>query len=179
MTRAGAWLTVLGLGWAAVGCAPAAVEGRVVVRYHANSERGEKGQQPGLRMTFVNESNDAFVDPEGKPRSEDTSVKIVSDVRMAELLDALDDAGFAAHAQAGAFDDALATGAREVIGITAGGRERVFAEPRRPLDTDAKKALMRAFVGMKQVLFAEQQNHTQFHVVGQGQDRPTWAPAPR
>ena len=164
---------------AAVGCSGPSLAGPARIIYHSTGAKGQRGDYEPMRMTFVNKTNGTYVGPEGESLVEDASLKIIPDALMADLLDRLDGEGFGIHGRPGDVEAALQAGAAEVIQLDQGGRRTVVIKPKPPLRTDADKELLGRFVAMKREIFEIHAQRTQFHVVGKGNRRPSWAPRPR
>ena len=110
---------------------------------------------------------------------DDATLKIIPDALMADLLERIDAHGFGVHAERGDVEEAIQAGAAEVIQIEQGGRRHIMVKPRPPLRTVADREQLTQFVQMKREIFEIHAQRTQFHVVGQGARRPSWAPAPK
>lgn len=163
----------------ATGCSGPTLSGPARLVYHSTGAKGQRGNYEPMRLTFVNKTNPKYVGEAGEPLVEDDSLKVIPDALMADLLTRLDDHGYATHAQPGDVDQALQAGAAEVIQVDRGDRQTILVKPKPPLRTEADRERVRAFVAMKQEILEVHARRTQFHVVGKGQRRPSWAPAPK
>lgn len=161
------------------GCSGPTLAGPARLIYHSTGAKGQRGNYEPMRLTFVNRTNSKFVGATGEPLVDDGSLKVIPDALMADLLARLDDHGFAAHAQPGDVDEALQAGAAEVIQVEQGDHQAILVKPKPPLRTAADRDLVLQFAAMKQEILEVHAQRTQFHVVGKGARRPSWAAGPK